>query len=86
MNQVLLVCLEETVSLVLRGHRAHRVSEAQWDQLGSRGQGDCQDQWGLRDHLDHQDNQDNQDNQHNHGFQLRFLEFLWGLSLCRMRQ
>lgn len=43
-SQVLPVCLEEMDSLVLKGRRAHQVSEAQWDQLGSRGRGDCQDQ------------------------------------------
>ena len=36
-SQVLPLCLEEMDSLAHRGHRAHQVSEAQWDQLGSKG-------------------------------------------------
>lgn len=77
---MLTVCLEETDSLVLRGHRAPRVSEGQWGQLVSRVQGDCLGQWGLQGLRDPQDNRDNK------GSQSGLHQFLWALCLCRMRQ
>ncbi|TNN65846.1 hypothetical protein EYF80_023998 [Liparis tanakae] len=43
-SQVLPVCLEEMDSRVLRGHRVHRESEAQWGRLVSKDQGVYQDQ------------------------------------------
>lgn len=80
-SRVLPVCLEEMDSQVLRGHRVHRVSEAQWGQLVSRGQGDCRDQWGPRGQKDHRDKQ---------GSPSRLQYFrcstLSTLCLCRMRQ
>lgn len=72
-SQVRLVCLAETVSLVLQEHRDHRVSEVRWAQPGNRGPGDCQDKLDLRGYLVHQD------------MLQRSKEELWGPCPCRTR-
>lgn len=59
-SQELLVFLEGTDSLVLRGLRAHQVSVAQLDQLESKDRGACQDLSALQDYKDHRDNQESQ--------------------------
>lgn len=72
-SRVRLVYPAETVSLVLREHRDHRVSEARWDLQGSRDPGDCRGKLGLRGYLVHRDTSQ------------RSKEELWGPCLCRTR-
>lgn len=73
-SRALPVCLGEMDSLVLRGHRVHRVFEDQWDQLANRGRGGQWDLWGHQDQRDHQGHQE---------YLSTHPWRLWALCLCR---